>query len=156
MTKDKYTGRYRLGLNSLFVPNSNPFYIKQMSSYPNVTEQDMINLRKLAEQQKNQQALKIKNRILRQTHDIKLPESLSPITKRLDEVKETTQKLGDVNKESNTPQRAIENTHNALLIEKEQIHLGVIYETSLENTLNDMKNNIGFFNIEERDYGAII
>ena len=25
MTKDKYTDRYRLGLNSLFVPNSNPF-----------------------------------------------------------------------------------------------------------------------------------
>ena len=25
MTKDKYTGRYRLGLNSIFVPNSNPF-----------------------------------------------------------------------------------------------------------------------------------
>ena len=25
MTTDKYTGRYRLGLNSLFVPNSNPF-----------------------------------------------------------------------------------------------------------------------------------
>ena len=24
MTKDKYTGRYRLGLNSIFVPNSNP------------------------------------------------------------------------------------------------------------------------------------
>ena len=25
MTKDKYTGRYRLGLNSIFVPNSLPF-----------------------------------------------------------------------------------------------------------------------------------
>ena len=25
MTKDKFTGRYRLGLNSLFVSNSNPF-----------------------------------------------------------------------------------------------------------------------------------
>ena len=25
MTKDKYTGRYRLGLNSIFVPNTNPF-----------------------------------------------------------------------------------------------------------------------------------
>ena len=28
MTKSKYTGRYRLGLQSLFVPNSNPFLIK--------------------------------------------------------------------------------------------------------------------------------
>ena len=25
MTKDKYTGRYRLGLNSMFVPDSSPF-----------------------------------------------------------------------------------------------------------------------------------
>ena len=25
MTKDKYTGRYRLGLNNIFVPDTNPF-----------------------------------------------------------------------------------------------------------------------------------
>ena len=25
MTKDKFTGCYRLGLNSIFVPNSSPF-----------------------------------------------------------------------------------------------------------------------------------
>ena len=25
MTKDKFFGRYRLGLNSIFVPNSSPF-----------------------------------------------------------------------------------------------------------------------------------
>ena len=25
MTKDKYTGRYRLGINSIFVPKSSPF-----------------------------------------------------------------------------------------------------------------------------------
>ena len=25
MTKDKYTGQYRLGLNSIFVPQSSPF-----------------------------------------------------------------------------------------------------------------------------------
>ena len=25
MTKDKYTGRNRLGLNSIFVPNTSPF-----------------------------------------------------------------------------------------------------------------------------------
>ena len=45
-----------------------------MSTYPNVTEQDLINLRKLDEQQKNQRAEKSKNRILKQTHDIKLEE----------------------------------------------------------------------------------
>ena len=52
-----------------------------MSIYPTVTEKDLINLRKLAEQQKKQRAKKIKNRILKQTHEFKLAESLSPITK---------------------------------------------------------------------------
>ena len=49
----------------------------------------MINLRKLAEQQKNQRALKIKNEILNQTHDVKIAETLSPITKKIDEVNES-------------------------------------------------------------------
>ena len=66
----------------------------------NVTQKDLINLRRLADQQKEQRALRVKNRILKQTHDIKLAESLSPITKELHEVKETTQKIGDVIKES--------------------------------------------------------
>ena len=52
-----------------------------MSIYSNVTQDDLTNLRNLAEQQKNQRALKIKNRILKQTHDKNLAESLSPITK---------------------------------------------------------------------------
>ena len=42
-----------------------------MSIYTNVTEQDLINLRELAERQENERALKIKYRILKQTHDIK-------------------------------------------------------------------------------------
>ena len=69
-----------------------------MSISSNVTEKDLIFLRKLAKQQKEQTALKIKNRILKQTHDSKLAESFSPITGKLDEVKETTKKK-DVNKE---------------------------------------------------------
>ena len=90
-----------------------------MSIYSNVTEKDLINLRKLAQQQKEQRALKIKNRILEKTHNIKLAESLSPITKKLDEVNEstqdtlspisqkldtineTTQKVGEIIEESN-------------------------------------------------------
>ena len=75
-----------------------------MSIYSNVTEQDMINLRKLEQQQKEQRALKIKNGILKQTHDVNLAESLSPITQKLDEtnknlsdvIKESTQNLGNV------------------------------------------------------------
>ena len=81
-----------------------------MTIYSNVTEQDSDNLRKLAEQQKNERALKIKSRILKQTQDTKLSESLSP--KKLDEVKKSTQELGDVIKNSkpDTPQLAIANT----------------------------------------------
>ena len=126
-----------------------------MGIYSNVTEQDLINLRKLAERQKNQRAKKIKNRILKQTHDVKLAEILSPITKKLDEVKKSTEKIGDVFKESQqeTPQLAAEKTHEAIPIENEQMQHGVIYDTSLENTLNNMKNNTGFFNIEESDDG---
>ena len=63
-----------------------------MSIYPNVTEQDLDNLRKLAQQQKEQRAIKIKNRIIEKTHDVKLAESLSPITKKLDEVKKILNK----------------------------------------------------------------
>ena len=73
-----------------------------MKIYSNVTEQDLNNLRKLAQQQKEQRALKIKNRILKETHDIKLADSLTPITKRLDEVNKSTKKIGEVIKGSNS------------------------------------------------------
>ena len=122
-----------------------------MSIYSNVTEEDLENLRKLANQQKNQRALKIKNRILKQTHDVKLAESLSPITKKLDEVNKSTQeflspidkkldtinestrKVGEIIKENNTPKP----------------------DTLFEDTLSKMKDNIGFFNIDEKDNGEI-
>ena len=55
-----------------------------MSNHSNVTEQDLINLGKLAEQQKNHRAPKIKKRILKQTHDIKLAESFSPVNKQIE------------------------------------------------------------------------
>ena len=55
-----------------------------MSIYTNVTEQDLINLRKLAEQQKSQGDEQTKNRFLKQTHGVKLAENLSPITEKLD------------------------------------------------------------------------
>ena len=86
-----------------------------MSVYSNVTEQDLIILGKLAEQQKNLRASKIKNRILKQTHDVKLAENLSPVTKKPDEVKETTQKLDEDMKESNSEDnnvRALPNKSN--------------------------------------------
>ena len=107
-----------------------------MSVYSNVTENDLENLRKLADQQKNQRALKIKNRILKQTHDIKLAESLSPITKKLEEVNETTKKLGkksDV-EDGNTQTPAIEN---------------VTTSQSLRDTLSFMKKSKNFFKLEQ-------
>ena len=121
-----------------------------MSIYSNVTEQDLINLRKLAEQQKEQRAPNIKNKILKQTHDIKLAESLSPITNKSDEtskklgdvIQKSTQNLGNVIKENNTPELAIENTPTIQPIEKKE---GVMYDIDLENTLKNIdKNNIGF------------
>ena len=127
-----------------------------MSIYSNVTEQDLINLRKLAEQQKEQRALKIKNRILKQTHDKKLAESLIPITDKLDEVNKSTQELGDVIKENNTPQPAIENTPQPAIENTPQPAIentpqpiedneGSVYAVELENTLNKMTDNTGFF-----------
>ena len=116
-----------------------------MSIYSNVTEKDLDNLRKLANQQKNERAEKIKNRILKQTHDIKLAESLSPITKKLDEVNKSTQetlspinekldtinestlKVGDIIKESkssdilkNTFKSLEEEPNNALKLVKDE------------------------------------
>ena len=70
-----------------------------MSNYSNVTEQDLNNLRKVAERRKNERAQKIKNRILKRTHDIKLAESFSPITRNLDE---STKKFSEVINPSNS------------------------------------------------------
>ena len=85
-----------------------------MSIYSFVTEQDLTNLRKLAEQQKNHRASKIKNRILKQTHDINLAESLSPITKKLDTNNESTLKIGKDTNESNS-----ENIQEIIFVEIE-------------------------------------
>ena len=67
-----------------------------MSIYPNVNQKDLNNLRKLAEEQNNQRGHKIKTRTLKQAHDFKLAETLSPITKKVEEVIISTQNLGEV------------------------------------------------------------
>ena len=71
-----------------------------MSIYSNINEQDLIILRKLAEQQKQQRSPKIENRILKQTDDIKLAQRLLPITNTLDEVNQSNKKISEVIKES--------------------------------------------------------
>ena len=97
-------------------------------------------LRELAEQQKNQQAEKIKHRILKQTHDVKLAESLSPISKILDQVKKSTQEIAEIVKETNTLQLAIENTTGT---------------RSLRDALSFMKQSRNFFKPEERPDGNV-
>ena len=106
-----------------------------MSIYSNVTEQDLDNLRKLAEQQKEQRALKIKNRILKQTHDIKLAESLSPIAKKLDEIF----KKSEV-ENGKTQTSPIEN---------------ITGTQSLRDTLSFMKKSKNFFKLVEDDDGKV-
>ena len=109
-----------------------------MRVYSYVSEQDLDNLRKLAEQQKKERALKIKNRILKQTHDVKLAESLSPITEKLDEVGEIIKKSQPSqniktileNSESQTP--AIDNISSS---------------QSLRDTLSFMKKSKSFFKL---------
>ena len=49
-----------------------------MNNYTNVTEQDLNNSGNLEDQQKNQKATEIKNRLLKQTHDKKFAENLEP------------------------------------------------------------------------------
>ena len=71
-----------------------------MSIYSNVTEQDLINLRKSAEQHKHQRTIELENRNLKQTHDVKLAETLSPITKKSDNINETTKNLCEIVKKS--------------------------------------------------------
>ena len=132
-----------------------------MAIYSNLTEKDLDNLRKLAEQQKEQRARKIKNRILKQTHDIKLAESLSPRTDKLDEVKGSSHEVGEIIKKNNTPQLAIENTPQLAIESTPTTHQpientptthqpienneGTIYDVELEITLNKMTNSTGFF-----------
>ena len=135
-----------------------------MSIYSNVTEQDLINLRKLADQQKEQRALKIKNRILKETHDIKLAESLSPITKRLDKVNKSTKKIGEVIKESKS-----ENANNQEIVpleiesEDENIQTNLralpnssMFSDQMSKTLGRLMSSLNSLKIKPSPSGATI
>ena len=82
---------------------------------------------------------------------MKLAESLSPITNKLyDVIKESTQKLGDVIEKNNTPQLDIENTPQPAIENTQpqqpiENNEGGVYDVDLENTLNKMTENTGFF-----------
>ena len=117
-----------------------------MSIYSNVSEQDLNNLRKLAEQQKEQRAEKIKNRILKQTPDVKLAESLSPTNKNLYEVDKSTQDVGEIINKSQNEKRILQNSESQTpAIENTTV------SRSLLDTLTHMKGNKNFFNVVEDD-----
>ena len=111
-----------------------------MNFYSTVTEQDMINLRKLAAQHKTLRALQIKNSVLKQTHGVKLAESLSPISKKLEVINERTEKIGEIVEEGNQQSPAIEN---------------ITGTQSLRDILAFMKQSENFFNLEERPDGKV-
>ena len=101
----------------------------------------MIILRKLAKQQKEQRALKIKNIKLKQTHDVKLAESRSPNTEKLDTIKESTKQLGELVKkldveDGNTQTLAIEITSTS---------------QSLRDILSFIKKGKFFLKLEQTD-----
>ena len=98
----------------------------------------------MARQQEDKRSLKMKNRILKQTHDIKLRESLSTITKKLEEVKQSTQKLGDVIKE--TPQQS-ENIKSTLRNSQSQIPKLVSVSDELVKTFSKMNDGKNFFEV---------
>ena len=72
-----------------------------MSIYPNVSQQHLINLRKVAEDKKNQRALEIESRISKETHDTKLAGGFAPVTKHWDNIIETTRNLSEIVEKTN-------------------------------------------------------
>ena len=123
-----------------------------MSIYSNVTEQDMTNLRKIAEQQKNQRAETIKKRILKQRHDTELAESLSPVRKNLDEVNKSTQEVCEIIKKSQPSQ------NNKFISQNSQCQTPAIENTNISRSLLDtlafMKTSKNFFKLTE-DFGKV-
>ena len=136
-----------------------------MSIYSNVSEQDLINLRKLAEQRRNQRAeKKNKNKNLKQTHDVKLAGSSSPITKKLDEINKTTKNISDVIKKSNSEN---ENHQEIIPVEIEsqdetiQTNLGPIPNSSifsdlLSKTLGRLMSSLNSLEMKPFPSGATI
>ena len=124
----------------------------------------MISLRKLAEQQKEHRALKLKNRILKQTHDKKLAEPLSPITKNLDTINKPTKKLGDILIESSSE---TEKNRDIVLVEFEsedkkiQTNLRAlpnssVFSESMAKTLGGLMSSPNSLQIKPSSSGATI
>ena len=81
-----------------------------MSIYTNISEKNSINLAKIAEQQKNQKEERNKMRILKQTHDVQIVESIRPITETLTQ----TSKEPDVD-DGKTQTPSIQNNRQSII-----------------------------------------
>ena len=135
-----------------------------MSIYSNVTEKDLINLRKVALQQKEQRTLKIKNRILKETHDIKLAEPLSPSTKKLKEVNKSTKKVGDILKESNSENEnnqeivpnEIESEDENILTNLRALPNSSLFSDQMSKTLGRLMSSLNSLKIKPSPSGATI
>ena len=117
-----------------------------MSIHSNATEQELINLFKLGEQLKKR-ALKIENSILKQTHDIKIAESLSPIIKRLEEVNQSTKKLGENIKELNSEN---ENNQEIVPVENE------LEDENIQTNLRALPNSSIFSELLTKTLGSLL
>ena len=91
-----------------------------MSNYSNVTEQELFILRKIAAQLKNERALQFKIRILKQTHDKKLAEIQSPISKKSHEVNESTTKIGETIRESNSEKESFQEVSPVEIVSEDE------------------------------------
>ena len=118
-----------------------------MRIYSNVTEKDLIILRKLAEQQKEQRTPKIKNKILKETHDIKLAESLSPVTKKLDSINKSTKKIRKGIKESNSEN---ENNQEIVPVEIES------EDENIQTKLRALPNSASFSDLMTKTLGRLM
>ena len=108
------------------------------NEYPNVAEKDMINLAKLAEQQKSQRAEEVKNGSSKQKHDKIIAESFEPVTKKLEEVFKKPGLEGKDNQTPNIP--AIQNVRGT---------------QSLRDTLSRMKKYFKFLKLTETTNGEV-
>ena len=87
---------------------------------------------------------------MERTNDRKSAEFLIPVTKNLSKVTEAIEQLSSFETESETStQPAIDNLKRGLKNNHDQSSYDVLYDTSLENTLIDLKEtNIIFWTIE--------
>ena len=118
-----------------------------MSIFPNKATQDLKNLYNLAEQQKNQGALIIKNKNLKQTQDKKLAETVSPISKKFEAVNESTESLADVSKQTKSEDGNIQTPAQQ----------NILVMQSVRDTLAFMNGSKVFFlKLVEKDNAEVI